>query len=464
MPWLAGFAEVPADATPPRYSTARHPHAVGSYGSAFCTWADDHPGMHPRNTEGLRWWQRLAAYRLLEHDDQGRLVWRNALLTMARQVGKSWLVRALVLWRIQHRDLFGGEDQTVIHIAHKLPTATEVWRPAARWAKGQDWHVRWANGEQLVESPEGGRWLIAAAVDGVGVGFSLSMMVADEGWMIRRAVVEAADPALSESASPQLLLISTAGDSRSDLFGSYRRQALDSLTDPVNTLLMEWSAAGSCGVADRDAWRAASPIWSSRREAEILDKLGKLEELEIRQNYLNQWVDVAHGRSEPGLPVFTAEEWAELGGHVAESSPVVAGVEAWFSDGVSVAFAERVGGRVGVSVHMLGSVAEAAAAVAGVRTVLVGKSLGSDPAFAGVAIRPVSGTARGAVVELRRLADEGALMHDGSPELAAQVLTLRTVSGADGPRVRSHGRADAVKAAAWAAVEARVFVDAPRIF
>ena len=64
--------------------------------------------MNPRRTEGLRWWQQVVAYRLLEHDDQGGLVWRNALVTLARQVGKSWLVRALILWRMQQGERFGG--------------------------------------------------------------------------------------------------------------------------------------------------------------------------------------------------------------------------------------------------------------------------------------------------------------------------------------------------------------------
>src|SRR3712207_9013139 len=37
-----------------------------------------------------------------------------------------------------------------------------------------------------------------------------SSIVIDEGWKIKRSVVEAADPALTEAESPQLLIISTA--------------------------------------------------------------------------------------------------------------------------------------------------------------------------------------------------------------------------------------------------------------
>jgi hypothetical protein len=437
---------------------------VGTYGPEFVAWLDAHPGIHPRQTSGLRWWQRVVAFRLLEHDAGGRLVWRNALVTMARQVGKSWLVRALVLWRICQGERF-GEEQTVIHIAHRLPTASEVWRPAARWAAGQGWRVRWANGEQVIESPDGGRWLIRAATDGVGVGFALSALVADEGWMIGRGVVEAADDALTESASPQLLLISTAGDSASDLFGTYRGQALAELDDPGNTLIAEWSAHPDALLSDRAAWRAASPIWSERRESEVIDKLAKQTELEFRQNYLNQWVDVAHTRPEdPGVPAFTSTEWEALGGYV-PTAPVAAALEAWFGQGVAVALAGHDGaGHVGVSCFLADTVAQAAGYLDGVPSVLVGKSIAGDPALRELPVRAVGGTSRQAVGELRRLVVEGVMRHDDGPDLAAQVLGVRVVSGPEGPRVRSKGRTDAIKAAVWAAQEARGAPEAPAVF
>jgi hypothetical protein len=445
--------------------TGPHPLAVGTFGPDFVAWLEDHPGIHPRRTVGLRWWQTLVAYRLLEHDANGVLVWRNVLITMARQVGKSWLLRALMLWRITQAGRFGDEDQTVIHIAHRLPTASEVWRPAARWATGQGWRVRWANGEQVIESPEGGRWLIRAATDGVGVGFALSVLVADEAWFIERSVVEAADDALTESSSPQLLLISTAGDSASDLFGTYRGQALEELEDPTNRLLAEWSAPRGSAVGDRAAWRAASPTWSDRREGEVLDKLGKQTELEFRQNYLNQWVPVAHGRpATPGVPAFTPAEWEAVGGYV-PAEPLAAGIESWWGEGVAVALAAHDdAGHVGVSCFLVGSAAEAAAYVAGVPSVLVGKSLAADPAFTELPTRAVGGTSRQAVEGLRRLMAEDGLRHDGGAALAGQVLEVRVVSGPEGPRVKSSSRLDAVKAAVWAAQEARTMAEAPAVF
>ena len=146
---------------------------------------------------------------------------------------------------------------------------------------------------------------------------------------------------------------------------------------------------------------------------------------------------------------------------------MVGAVEAWFGQGVAVALAERdESGRVGVCVRLFGTVAEGAAAMVGVPVVLVGKSVAGDPAWttAEVVVRPVGAPTRDAVGALRRLVNEGLFTHDGGEELAEQVAALRITAGVDGPRVRSTGRVDAVKAAAWAAAEARVAVDVPAVF
>src|SRR5215831_17366447 len=75
--WLRELRKVPADATWPRYMTAPHPSAVGSLGSDFVRFAE------ARSGRPLRWWQRLVATRLLEHDPDDRLVWETLILTVA---------------------------------------------------------------------------------------------------------------------------------------------------------------------------------------------------------------------------------------------------------------------------------------------------------------------------------------------------------------------------------------------
>ena len=83
MPWLKGLRKIPKDAVWPRLMTVPHPLAVGSLGREFVRFAEKRSG------RPLRWWQKLAATRLLEVDGQGELVWETAVLIdgpPARQV------------------------------------------------------------------------------------------------------------------------------------------------------------------------------------------------------------------------------------------------------------------------------------------------------------------------------------------------------------------------------------------
>jgi hypothetical protein len=324
-----GTLSPPSNATYPRLMTGRHPRAVGTYGPSVERWALDRPSMHPRGLRDLRWWQRLSLDRAYEHDEEGRLLWDTVLLSAPRQVGKSWLERVACSWRIHSGYWFGG-PQDVLHVAHKLQAAQEVWRPAARWALGVYGRgcVRWANGEQQIELPDdGSRWLIQAATDGAGVSFTLSMALVDEAWRVPRQVVDAAiAPTMAEAEQPQLWMVSTAGTSTSDLMRNYRALALafEQPAEDTSLLMLEWSAPPDpdLDIDDPAVWRMASPHWDERRAQVVARARTRVSELDFRQQWLNQWV--------PTLtePLFDAERWqgAEWGGAL-PASPIVFGAD-----------------------------------------------------------------------------------------------------------------------------------------
>ena len=194
--------QMPRSATLPRLMSGRHPDAVGSYGHE-CIRLAERGRLQPKRSAGTRWWQRLALLRALEHDADGQLVWPMVVLSGPRQVGKSWLERMVCNWRIHQGERF-GEEQALLHVAHKLLAAQEVWRPVARSLSAVA-DVRWTNGEQQIELEDGSRWMIQAANDGAGVSFSLSMGLVDEAWRVHRQVVdEGIEPTMAEAASTQM--------------------------------------------------------------------------------------------------------------------------------------------------------------------------------------------------------------------------------------------------------------------
>ena len=68
---------------------------------------------------------------------------------------------------------------------------------------------------------------------------------------------------MAEAEQPQIWLVSTAGDARSDLMSGYRGVALglEEPSDSDDILLIEWSAPPDpdLDIDDPEVWRAASP-------------------------------------------------------------------------------------------------------------------------------------------------------------------------------------------------------------
>jgi len=420
-------------------------------------------GMHPKRTTEHRWWQELVAHRALEHDARGRLVWRTVVLSTARQVGKSWLLRELCLWRLSQAERL-GEVQTVVHAASKLSQAWAVWRPASRWARQNGYQVRLANGEQSITAADGSTWGNQAANDDLGVSLSVGLGLVDEAWNVPRDVFEnGLEPASAEAADPQMWLVSTANRPRvgdaSDLMPTYRGHGLLEMQHPGRLLMVEWSAVSGADRADPDTWRAASPQWSDARAELVAGYLAKATSPEAVAAFDMQWLNIWPPRvvrSAAGSGLVAADDWAVLvvGGSWRWESVAV---EASFGCAPVVAFAARYGAGVVVSVVQSESMQDAAELVAGSGLVpLVGKSLMHDPVWSLLGAQPRGATTAAAVTGFRQLVDDGLLAHDGGSVLSGQVALVRVERSLAGVRVVSCGRTDAIKAVVWAVDAARV--------
>lgn len=472
-PWLADLADVPEDAAPPLWMSPPPAAAVCSYAWSGCT-------HHPSGTnaiewieqvEGktLRWWQRLAITRQLEHDHDGALVHTEVLESASRRSGKSMRMRGVALWRMEFGRLLFGETQTVVHTGSDIPICREIQRGAWRWAEGR-WgtkSVTKANGKECIESATGDRWLVRSQ-DGV-YGYDVTLGLGDECWNVKPDTIsEGLEPATLERPSAQVHLTSTAHRRATSLMRGKLSTAL--VVDAPTSLLLVWGAPLGSDPADPDVWRAASPHWSQARHKLMADKHEKAAAGEVdpqaddpdpmegfKAQYLNMWRLVGR-REAPGTPLVTEEEWETRIALPDERTPDVAAIESWYSAGVSLALAwrEETAALVVVTGHK--DLAEAVAALrrSGYRgRVTVGSSLAKDPALAKIRTTPTKSTTAAAVQQLDRLLGEHALHHDGGPHLTDQVLALRTQPGVEGLRVVSKDRADAIKAAAWAATAAR---------
>jgi hypothetical protein len=269
----------------PRLETAPRGDSEGTHGPAAAVWLREVYGMT------LRPWQAYALDRALEYDKDG-LIWASVIITVGRQSGKSWLSRAVCMWRLHNAELF-GEPQTIIHVANKRETAMEVIRPAMQWAVETYGNkaARWGNTMAGINLPTGDRWIIHAANESAGVGYSAGMVFADEAWKIERRVIEdSLAPTMAERNQPQLWLVSTAGDSSSELMLTARARAIDNLDTPTSELLLEWSAPPDADPDLVSTWQWGSPDWSEKREKFLRQQWERIDPGAFKREYLNQWI------------------------------------------------------------------------------------------------------------------------------------------------------------------------------
>lgn len=481
VPWLESLRGVPADAVWPRLMSVPHRAAAGSLGAEFVAWAGERSG------RPLRWWQQLVAARLLEVDAEGRLCWEALVCSMPRQLGKSWLLRELCLWRIHQGERF-GEPQDVLHTGKDLAVCKEVQRPARVWAKArsEDYRVREVNGQEEIERlADGSRWMLRAKE--AVYGYSVSVGAADEAWKVRASSIdEGLTPTMVERAQPQLLLISTAHRLATSLMLNRRQIALDGLETGDGDLLIEWSAPETADLEDRQAWRQASAHWTGRRERMIAQRLdaaraGTTEDPDepdpiasFRAQWLNQWprrLAEPAGATEPLLP---AGLWAELTEPGLESAGAVCvAVEDDYGLGAAVAAVGRTDdGRLEVDGWLAPdwdtAIADvtALALVRPIRRLLVGASL-LDRLAPATRPRPVPAGARETRVALslvRDLAAGGVLAHDEHTYDLDDAVTQATVrESPTGLQLLARGPTHLVRAAGWAIQAAHKPARAPAV-
>ena len=482
VPWLDALRHVPDGATWPRLMTVPHPAATGSIGDQLITFAEERSG------RALRWWQQLVCMRLLEVDADGRLCWEGCVLSTARQVGKSWLLRELCLWRIAQGDRF-GEPQDVLHTGKDLAVCKEVQRPARIWAKARTdrFRVREVNGQEEIELlADGSRWMLRAKE--AVYGYSVSLGVVDEGWKVRASSVdEGLTPTMAEREQPQLLLVSTAHRKATALMLGRRQAALAALEDADGDLLIEWSAPDGAPLEDRDAWRQASPHWGPRRDRLITRRFDAMlagdvddpeepdPEQSFRAQWLNQWPRKPAEPGGPSEPLLPDGVWAGLTVSALQATgPIWVALEDDYGLGAAVACARRLDdGRLEVDGWLRGdwdsAILDAQALADGhtVRRLLVGASLMDRvPAPLRTIAQPRGATeTRVGLALLRDLAINGQLVHDTATTDLDATLALATVKEtATGLALFAKGPTHLVRAVVWAVGAAHRPAAKPAVF
>jgi len=207
-------------------------------------------------------WQEYLAIHGCELLEDGRPRFRQVLVLVARQNGKTHLLMVLALYW-----LYVDRVRLVLGTSTNLDYARESWEKAVALAEeNRDLDreipprsgIRRANGEQTLTLQGGGRYKIAASNRKGGRSLTIDRLIMDElrehhDWSAYGAAV----PATAAVPDAQTWMITNQGDDRSVVLASLRRQALDQ-TDP-RLGLFEWSAPDGATATDIEALAMANP-------------------------------------------------------------------------------------------------------------------------------------------------------------------------------------------------------------
>jgi len=241
-------------------------------------------------------WQRLVADVGLELDPvTGRPVYREIVVTVPRQSGKTTLVLA---WELQ-RALRWATPQKVAYTAQtgwdarrKLieDQAPALMNSALRPAVER---VFRGAGTEAIVFKNGSRIDVLASTEAAGHGRTIDLGVIDEAFADtddRRE--QALLPAMATRSSAQILTVSTAGTEAS----VYLRRKVDTGRAAVlngessGIAYFEWSADEDADLDDVRVWQSCMPaLGHTITERVVAHARQTMSEDDFRRSWLNQW-------------------------------------------------------------------------------------------------------------------------------------------------------------------------------
>ena len=207
-------------------------------------------------------WQRHVLDALLSYDAQGQWCNHKALISVARQNGKTVLMKAILGWYLSEHLAKEKQPQTIITTAHELVLAVSLFQDLAPVLKDKfGAKIKWSYGRnELQIGPH--RWLVRAATSSAGHGQSTSLLLIDECWGVSQDALDVGlMPTQRAQKNPLCIMLSTAGVESSTAMLRWREQGLRGIDEGIDTgiYFAEYSPDPSQDPMTPEAWRMANP-------------------------------------------------------------------------------------------------------------------------------------------------------------------------------------------------------------
>lgn len=259
---------------------------------------------------GFDGWQDGAGRLILAKQVDGTYAADTTVLSIARQVGKTYLVACII-----YALCLLEPGLTVIWTAHRKTTAAETFAQFEGMAQRPKVkpHIRQVfrgKGDEKIVFNNGSRILFGARESGFGRGFSdVDILVFDEAQIMNQTVLEDMGAAQNVAENPLTFLMGTPPRPKDpgEVFTMTRQEALDG--DSEGTLYIEFSADRTADPMDRAQWRKANPSFPQRTSEQAMLRLRKKlkDDDSWRREALGIWDEISRH-----VAVVKASDWADL--------------------------------------------------------------------------------------------------------------------------------------------------------
>lgn len=292
---------------PPRYATPRT-ESRKTLGTAAARVAEQ-LGMP------LMPWQQYVADVALEIEN-GQFVYREVILTIPRQQGKSTLMLVLILTRA-----LMAPNQRIVFTAQTRADArkmwSETWMPVLETSEFSDhYKARLANGDESLLFTNGSRQGLVASTLKAGHGQTLDLAIVDEAFAQADARLEQAlKPTMLTRSKlphkgPQLWVVSTAGTlAQSPYLWSKveNGRVISEAGYNRSVAYFEWSASDDQDPSDEETWWTTMPALGRTVDLDaVRADFMSMELHEFERAMLNRWTSIS---VDPVIPI---ADWMAL--------------------------------------------------------------------------------------------------------------------------------------------------------
>lgn len=296
-------------------------------------------------------WQQHVLDVALEIEN-GRFVYREVIVGVPRQQGKTTLILTLILLRA-----LGAGGERIVYTAQTRNDArrklVDDWLPELDHTPfSQFYRTRLANGSEALRFRNGSIASLVATTKKSGHGGTLDLAILDEAFAQADARMEQSlKPAMMTRPQPQLWIVSTAGTPSEspyllDKVEKGRQMVEAGLNHSV--AYFEWAAAEDADPADPETWRSCMPsLGLTVTEDAVRSDFESMNLSEFRRAYLNLWTTTS---VDPVIPMVVWDALADPNSSALDPVAIAFDIPPSRSSGVIVAAGKRADNKIHIEV------------------------------------------------------------------------------------------------------------------